>query len=628
MCGIAGMIRSDRDALLPVLHRMVNALRHRGPDGDGIQVVPMAQQWLGLAHTRLAILDLSALASQPMVHPWTGDVLVFNGEIFNYRELKRELASSGVEFKGTGDAEVLLKGLVEYGEAFIPRLRGMFAFAFYQAGKGRLLLARDPLGIKPLYVRHEGPHFAFASEVCALKGNDVDPGGIDREALRQYLQFGAVQAPGTLVKGVSFFPPGHWQSLTIAADGMIKAANPVPFWCYPEPEPCRDVRHMIPALREAVQDAVTSHLVSDVPVGVFLSSGLDSTLVATLAARAKSDIRSFTVGFDDPLLPGEHREAELVARRLGIQHQTCLLSGADVESAMDGWLDHADLPSVDGLNVFLVSRAVRRAGIVVALSGQGGDEMFGGYPSFQDIQRLARWMRMTGWMPSDWRRAFVNRLPVRDTVRRMKLVDMVSGGMSIPELYFRRRQLLTTGQLSALGFQGTVFPEDFSHSITPDQTGDGWVGDPVAHVGALETRYYLGNMLLRDTDACGMAHGLEIRVPLLDTPLIDRVARLPGPLRLPHGKADKYLLRKAFPEVFTAVQRSAPKKGFFLPLATWMQGAQRDRCEAHLDDLKQTGWVLPSGVDAIWWEFLGHACLSTAYRAWSLVALGAWARQN
>jgi asparagine synthase (glutamine-hydrolysing) len=621
VCGLAGLIHPNRDAAHAAATATTAAVRHRGPDADGLDVFPFGRQFVALGHRRLSILDLSPLGRQPMTDPATGNALVFNGEIYNFRSLQRELRATGVEFRSTGDTEVLLAALTRWGvPATLKRLEGMYAFAFLDRRDCRLTLARDPLGIKPLYLAETGGGVAFASEVRAVLASGLVPDEIDRRGLAGFLAYGAVQHPFTLHERVRSLPPGSYQQFT-ATDTGWTADRPVSFWSYPEPESV-DARTATDTVRDTVTAAVRDHLIADVPVGVFLSAGLDSTIVAGVAAEAAPDLRAFTVGFSDHPDVSEMTLAADTAKLLGLTHVPINLPVADAETAFGEWLTAADQPSIDGLNTFVISRAVRREGIKVALSGLGADELFGGYPSFRDVPRLMRMRRRVGWLPGGVRRGLAGAVALRRPAAvRRKLADMMGGNGSLTDLYFHRRRVLSDREMSALGFRAGDI------GLTPDFHDRSELAgidpaDPVRAVSQLESRFYQGNMLLRDSDVMGMAHGLEIRVPFLDRRLLEVVHAIPGAVRLPPGVPGKHLLRTAFAHLLRPQLTERPKTGFTLPVARWMLGPLRERCQKAIAACGDALSLPKSAVQGVWAEFERQPAGPQWTRALALVAAG------
>jgi asparagine synthase (glutamine-hydrolysing) len=626
MCGIAGILAPDESLVRDALPRMVRALEHRGPDDSGSVVRPLGGSVLGLGHRRLAILDLSPAGHQPMLHPTTGDCLTFNGEIYNFLSLRRRLEADGVAFAGHSDTEVLLHCLARRGADCLADLQGMYAFAWLDARAGRVLLARDPLGIKPLYVARLPRATLFASEVRALLASGLLPRRVDRRGLAGLIAYGAVQEPCSIVESVEVFPPGHWE--TLGPDGRGSGATA--FFHFPAAREDVSEDEAVAAIRTTLSDAVRDHLVSDVPVGIFLSSGLDSTVIAALAARHASRPRSFTVGFADQPNFSELELANETAALFKLDHTEIRVRDREAQELALEWLDNLDQPSMDGMNVYVVSRMVKGAGIKVALSGQGGDELFGGYPSFADVPHMHALLRRLRWLPAVLRRS-LSRLVTscHNAAFRQKMADIVASGGSLLELYLHRRRALSNEGMAALGLdaRGLGLTSEFQppQACVEEQAG---TADAVWRVSQLECRFYQGNMLLRDCDAVSMAHGLEVRVPMLDQRMVALMLALPGRLRLPDSRANKHLLREAFNGVLRPQLLSQSKRGFALPIGRWMLDPLRALSEQSLTALKETGLLDPRGIDRIWSQFLCEPDSPLWSRAFTLVVLGSYIRKN
>ena len=626
MCGLAGVICQDGGIARLALRAMVDAQRHRGPDGGGEHYLPMGDATLGLGHRRLSIIDLSAQGAQPMVHPHTGDVLVYNGEIYNYRDLKEELSAGGTVFLGDSDSEVLLHALVEWGPRALSRLQGMFAFAFYRVATGEMMLARDPLGIKPLYVGRRGRTFVFASEVRAILASGMLEPQIDPRGIAGLFSYGACQHPYTMFRNIRSLPAGAWQVMTARGE----EEPPVHYWSPPRPESHLSRSEAVDAVRSTLEASVRDHLVSDVPVGVFLSSGLDSTIVAGIAARHASTLRSFTVGFAENPDLSELELAGDTARRFGLDHTEIRIESADAIATTEAWLDAIDMPSIDGLNVYVISKAVREHGITVALSGQGGDELFGGYSSFVDVPRLYRMLRHASWLPAPKRRRLAELLSAgKPTAFRAKAAALAESGADLTSLYTHRRRLMAPAQMNALGLDARWLGLD-ENFLDPEEMEAMPVNprDPIWSVGLLESRLYMGNMLLRDGDADGMAHSLEIRVPLLDRRLVDLAFGLPGRVRLPNGRADKHMLRAAMPDLLRPELLNQPKHGFTLPIRRWMRGPLAESCRSGFEHLRASGLVEAKGLEALWSTFVAEPESPAWSRAFACCVLGHYLRRT
>lgn len=565
MCGINGILRLS-DSAPPVdgeeLLRTRDAMTARGPDGCGAWIADEAQ--VGLASRRLAILDLSAAGAQPMASADGRFRLVMNGEIYNFLELRQELETRGVSFRSRSDTEVVLALYAREGAAMLSRLRGMFGLAIWDDLEKTLLLARDPLGIKPLYVSIAGGCLRFASQVKALEqggavSRETDPAGV-----AGFLLWGSVPEPFTIRKAVRALPAGHF---LLVRDG--RTAEPTPFEL-PRVEPLE------PAA--AVEDAVRAHLVSDVPVAVFLSAGLDSGLIAALARRHLPEPpTTFTIRFD--ALEGTPQDeaplAAEVARRLGTRHVERRVGRADCADLWQGALAAMDQPSLDGFNTWVVSRAAHEAGLKVVLSGLGGDEIFGSYPSFTDVPRLARLARRLGrvpGLPAVWP-ALARLL----SPGRPKLRGLLRYGPSAGGAYFLRRGLFLPEELPGLlgrdaaseGLRSYDPVADAARALAAGNgRANGRVTDAWTAVHLLESARYMRNQLLRDSDWASMAWSVELRVPLVDAWLYRRLAANGFEPARSAGKAE--LVRRAAPELPAEVL-ARPKTGFYIPIAEWMR---------------------------------------------------------
>lgn len=557
----------------------------RGPDGAGHWRSACSR--IALGHRRLAIIDLSAAGAQPMHEPATGNVIVFNGEIYNYRALRRELQAGGAVFRSGSDTEVLLHLYARHSEAMVQRLRGMFAFAIWDARRHCLFLARDPLGIKPLYYADDGHTFSFASQVKALVAGGV-PENPSAAGLAGFFIWGHVPEPWTWLAAVRALPAGC--TLTVALDAALPA--PRPYFDLREeivraessPAPHGDA---VQAALEAVGDSVCHHLVADVPVGVFLSAGRDSTLVAALASRHASEpLRTVTLGFDEyrgtPL--DEVPIAEQAAALLGARHRTVRTAREDFAAAQDSILDAMDQPSIDGVNTWLVSRAAAQAGLKVALSGLGGDGLFGGYSSFTQVPRLARRARLLSGVPWIGRALRVACAPVVQRIANPKWASLAEYGGTLAGAWMLRRALF--------------MPWELPHVMDPAMARDGLaelallddlrarirgIRSPALQVMALEMSCYMRQQLLRDADWAGMAHSLEIRVPLVDVDLLRRW--LPWAVRqIPFDR--QRLLQRAAPDIAAAVGTRA-ESGFAVPVQQWVA----DRGASSRRNFGLRGWA-------------------------------------
>src|SRR5215469_6322367 len=405
MCGIFGI--TGQNARVPdgVLEQGTRSLAHRGPDDSGVVLIrdgTDAPCEIGLGNRRLAILDLSPLGHQPMQDPDTGNWIAYNGEIYNFRELRSELKQMGTRFVSHSDTEVVLKAYALWGESCLTRFRGMFALALWDANRHQLLLARDPMGIKPLYYAQAGSFFLFASEVRSLLGTGLLPRRVDAAGLTNYLSFGSSYDPLTLIEGVKSLPAGH--SLTWKG-GTLKFLQ---YWDLVDDSPIAQSNTAISeqyvncaasGIQPLIEEAVRMQLVSDVPVGVFLSGGIDSSALVSILSRGGITPSTFSIVFKEVDF-SEAQHSQAIAAKFGTDHHEIEISQSDVLRAIPDALGAMDLPTMDGINTFFVSRETRRAGVKVVLSGLGGDEIFAGYSSFRTVPRFERLTRTLKRLPS------------------------------------------------------------------------------------------------------------------------------------------------------------------------------------------------------------------------------------
>ena len=627
---------------------MAAAMLHRGPDEDGFFSNDSRSPGTSLGMRRLSIIDLPG-GHQPVWNETHDVCVVFNGELYNYRELRQRLSLSGHRFTTKSDTEILVHGWEEWGEDLLSELRGMFAFALLDlrhhfATVPLLLLARDPLGIKPLYYAQTSEGFCFASELRAILATGIVPRKISQDALTSYLLFGSVSEPVTLIDTIFSVPPGHRLLLHLPERRRAPRARP---WWDPSRSPAAlDVqrpRTFVAAsqkLPNLLDDSVRAHLIADVPVGLFLSSGLDSSAIAALAARAQHGIQSFTLSF--PGTPYDEAPlARLIAEHTGTTHTEIPLSGSDMLNRLDEAVAALDQPSMDGINTYFVSWAARQVGLKVALSGLGGDELFAGYPSFSDTPRLARLESASRFLPGPFRR--VSSPLLKSLFAHGSSPDAakkISDAWNMPDVfphpYFFTRLLFPPSDLHRL-----IDPLFHSSRIGPDgasldPTWLAWLErtadqsrllEPIAGISWLEIRTYMNSTLLRDTDSVSMARSLEVRVPFLDTPLVEFMCALPDSARVqPHQK--KALLRKALDGLLPPEILRQKKRTFTLPWEDWLRSSLRPKMEASFSNLAPSlgAHLHAAGVRGVWDNFLHGQ--TTWSRPWSLYVLNEWCRQH
>jgi asparagine synthase (glutamine-hydrolysing) len=647
VCGICGVaFAAHHPHAASRVRAMTAAMQHRGPDGEGFLLDEPRAPGLALGMRRLSIIDLPG-GHQPIWNETHDVAVIFNGELYNYRQLRDSLMLCGHRFSTQSDTEILVHAWEEWGEDCLTELRGMFAFALLDlrerhAAVPVLFLARDPLGIKPLYYTQSPDGFAFASEARALLSAGVCARQLSPDALTSYLLFGSISEPVTLLDGVFSIPPGHRMLLYIPERRRVPRARP---WYDPTRSPAardprrpRDFSTAAGNLRPILQDAVEAHLVADVPVGLFLSSGLDSSAIAMLAGRAQAGIQSFTLTF-----PGTNFDeaplARVVADRCGSRHTEVPLDGSAVVSRLDEALSALDQPTMDGINTYFVSWAAREVGLKVALSGLGGDELFAGYSTFSDVPRLTRLAQIGKFLPAGLRRAFLPALraflPGADAAHKASAAWTNPG--ALPHLYFFARALFPPGRrlesLMQPRFRASAIGAD---GVTLDPTWLGWLQraadqarllPPIAAISWLEMRTYMASTLLRDTDSVSMARSLEVRVPLLDTPLVEFVSALPDEARRREG-SQKALLAESLRDVLPPEILQQRKRTFTLPWEEWLRGPLRPRLEASFAALAPplAEHLHSDGVQAVWSEFL--AGKTSWSRPWSLYVLNEWCHRH
>jgi asparagine synthase (glutamine-hydrolysing) len=635
MCGIFGILARNTHVPADVLARATASLAHRGPDDSGTVIVRDSAPEpieIGLGNRRLAILDLSPLGHQPMHDPETGNWIVYNGEIYNFRDVRRELEQTGTTFTSHSDTEVLLKAYARWGEPCLAKFRGIFAFALWDGGQHRLFVARDPMGIKPLYYAESGAYFLFASEVRTILGTGLVPRRLDQSGLLNFLAFGSACDPLTLVEGIHALPAGHsltWQK------GTIRQSR---YWDLVDDRPTEGTaasiltpssmerQHAASTLQLMLEEAVRLQLVSDVPVGVFLSGGIDSSALVSILSRGGITPATFSIVFREAdFSEAEHSRA--VAKKFRTDHHEITVAQQDVLAAIPDALRCMDLPTMDAVNTYFVSREARAAGMKVALSGLGGDEVFAGYTSFRTIPRMESfaqfWKHVPGAVRSSFAAAFAAFSPASDQNR--KLASLVRDNGRIPHPYFLSRMLFTPSQCDLLFPSQDPLITERAIAWQKASLARALTLDAINRVSYLESRCYMLNTLLRDADVMSMSQGLEVRVPLIDHQIAKAVLALPGALKL-NGGTPKALLVEMLANALPDEIVHRPKRGFTLPFEHWLRGELRAEVEPVLVNKFGEGplsRVLDGKqVSRIWNDFLGGKTSWT--RPWALYVLDRW----
>ncbi len=559
--------------------------------------------------------------------------IVFNGEIYNFRELRQELVESGEIFTSHSDTEVILRLYARYGPDSLQRLRGMFAFAVWDAQEQKLFIARDRLGIKPLYYYVGEGKIIFASEVRAILATGLVPRQVDPIALNEFLAYQSVPSPRTLIKGIKALLPGSW--MTIDVVGTIEEGK---YWDLLQDfstEAQTTSRSLIlNRIFELLSEAIDLHLISDVPLGVFLSGGIDSSAIVALMSEMEYSPRTFSVIFAESNYD-ESVYARQVATRFRTEHTEIRLTESGMLDQLPDALAAMDQPTGDGINTYVVSQAVKDAGVTVALSGLGGDEFFAGYPSFLRLEKAMKYMRTLKHLPASARNAMARVVEAAGgkSIQAAKAASMIGSDGSLASMYPVVRQVLSSSKRrSLLSGQWRQHHDDWRDPYvellrTALQNMDS--AQLFARISYAEGRTYMHDVLLRDTDQMSMAHALEVRVPLLDHKLVEFVMGVPDAYKRPNG-TPKSLLVDSLGDLLPRDIVHRPKRGFTLPFARWMGGELRNFCEKrlHPQRIGSRGVFDASEVNKLWSFFIDGSREVSWSRLWVLVVLEEWLEQN
>ena len=641
MCGICGVWGEGRAEV----GAMVGALHHRGPDDNGV----LEDTNVTLGMTRLAIIDVSHAGHQPMLSPDNQIRIVYNGELYNFRAERALLEKLGYTFRSTSDTEVVLRMYEHYGDDFLLRLRGMFALAIHdkRSGRERLLLARDQLGIKPLLYATVRGRLIFASEIKALLASGLVAPEIDPVALRLLLTHGAIVQPHTILRGVKMLLPGHRLIVTQGQEPRAERYWSLALDRRPDLR-ARSYEEQVDAVRSALEESVSLQMISDVPLGAFLSGGLDSSLLVALMAKNTSGerLKTFSVGFE---AEGEHIDetdhAQTTARFLGTDHSRVVVRGKDVRDRIEQIAFALDQPTVDGVNSYFVSMAARRR-VTVAISGTGGDELFAGYPWFEQmafeetLRQSAPWKSAAKTLLTS-----VARQPVLDSLVPLR------GGYRFANWrddagflarYYAANPMFEapwTARLLAPDLRSAAQAGRSPHYdlSSIDELPEGSV---IERVTGLCVRGYTANQLLRDIDAASMAHSLEVRVPFLDPVIADLALSLPDQAKLgggPRSSSDaprsyreagtKRILLDVAKDLLPSGFDTRPKTGFSMPFSSWLKGPLRDVLHDTLSErtVAKRGWLNAEAVAGTRDQFFSGA--GDWPQTWLLMMIELWARE-
>ena len=618
MCGIAGIAttRPD-DSLRPAAERMAASLKHRGPDSQGVEEFPFCF----LVNARLSIVDLSERGRMPMSSPDGQAWITYNGETYNAAELRADLERLGHSFHTTSDTEVVLHLYLEYGEQFVDKLRGMFAFAIWDARGRKLVLGRDRLGIKPLYVHNSGSQLLFASELKTLLASGLVPRKLDPAGVCAFLQLGHIPLPWSAIRGVTALAPGH---IGVWRDGEWRTER---YWSLsPHASASGTNGHLTENLSEVLLDAMRKHLVADVPIVIFLSGGTDSACLGALAlASGAQNLSAMTVGFGET----EFDESPLTRRTaeaLGIPLEVVTLEARRVEDDLDHAVWALDEPSVDGLNSYWISKLGAEAGFKVALSGQGGDELFGGYESlawFERFNTAARWAKPIPAMPFG-RMLDQSAFPFR--WRKLSYLvgaddPFVAAQLAVKVLFLDRdvRELVSPS-----------FSKNGRHSEARDHLKF-WSkqveGENLRErLAFMDVHTHLEPRLLRDLDAMSMAHSIEVRPVFLDHEIVEFLLPIPAQVRMQQKRLLLDAAKRFLPAALLADLASRRKRTFTFPFQRWLSHDLRGALKEAFapDRLRRTGILEPAAVNRVWEHYERSEGAVGWSRIWNLFVLERW----
>jgi len=618
ICGILGEKAGNADAL----SRMLQAIAHRGPDDEGT----FSENNIALGHRRLSIIDLSKNGHQPMLSADNRIAIIYNGELYNYKSLKLELQrvqagetnARAYAFNTQSDTEVILAAYLRWGTDCLKYLNGMFAFAIWDKEKKELFIARDRLGIKPLYYWHDGKTFAFASEIRALLKSGLVPKKINNGALYDYVTNQTVHNPHTIIENVRMLMPGHY---TLIKDGDISGAKQIKYWSLfdikkqseekPYAEICKDVQDIL-------TDSVEMRLVSDVPFGAFLSGGIDSSLIVAMMSKyMKQPVKTFTVGFEEATFD-EGPYARQIAKQYNTEHHDIRLSLKLFLDKLPEALSGLDHPSGDGMNSYVVSEATKKEGIKMVLSGLGGDELFAGYPLFKRLYDLEKMNWVSGFpkpivsLPAHIYKLYNNSSSAEKLVELMNLPNWKT-----ETTYPVMRRAISVSEAAKL--------LDTKEGYTREYKADASL-DILSKLSVYELSNYIPDILLRDTDQMSMAHALEVRVPFLDYRLVQYVIGLNDATKFP--TTPKKLLIDSTKGLLPDNIINRPKMGFTFPWAGWMRSELKTFCEGNMIGLSKRPQFNKDNVQYLWKSFLSNNKKTPWSKIWHLVVLEHWLKEN
>lgn len=624
MCGINGILGIENpEKGKSVLSKMNARMAHRGPDDEGI----FSAIDIAVGQRRLSIIDLSSAGHQPM---WSNDkryCIVYNGELYNFKALKFDLerASRGTEekpyhFITNSDTEVILAAFSRWGKDCLSKFNGMYGFAIWDVEKKELFIARDRLGVKPIYYSYTNQVLAFSSEIRSLLESGIVPRKLNANTLIDYLRYQTVHAPQTMVKDVYMLMPGHY---IIANTTTFKIEK---YWDITQFLPNKKIdtpySEVCAKVNTLFEKAVERRLVADVPFGAFLSGGIDSSAVVGMMSKVSaSKVKTFSVVFEDEQF-SEAKYARLIAQKFNTDHHEIKLTPDDFKNELNDALLAMDHPSGDGPNTYVVSKATKHAGITMALSGLGGDELFAGYDIFNRTLKLDK-LKWLSAIPGISLAAKINK-SLRPGVSSAKIAELLDlNSLDFKNTYPLSRQVLLEDQIAKLLKDNKQAKNSVAESIKNIKATK---GNLLSAVGMAEISTYMQNVLLRDTDQMSMAHALEIRVPFLDYELVEYVMGLPDQYKIP--VTPKKLLVDALGDLLPPEIVNRPKMGFTLPWKNWLKSDFKALCEKNINELGKNPHFDATELNTLWQRFLRDDPFITWSRIWYLVVLQHWINEN
>ncbi len=631
MCGISGIIadksKIDLDSISLILS---NEIKHRGPDDEGIKTISLEKNnILNLIHRRLAIIDTSPNGHQPMqCNVRNKNWIIFNGEIYNYKKIKALLKASGFHFKGRSDTEVLMAAYAKWDMDFLDKIEGMFSLALWDGNKKELILAVDPLGIKPLYWAKNENGFLFCSEMIPILKTGLFDKKLDPLSLENYLTFGSVKGPSTIIKNINLLESGSFMRVNVKGDITLLKK----YWTPSYSKNKKNKKHSYSdELNELMTEIMNEYLNADVSLGLFLSGGIDSTALSYFASLKKINLNSFIVNFEEERF-SEGIYAQETAKIFGLNHNETIVSSDYLKSSMHQALAALDQPSIDGMNTFTISKIIKDKSIKVALSGLGGDEIFGGYPSFTKVQLMMKIEYLLNILPSNIRKV-VGKLWIkyfdRQNLIPSKNSEVIKNRNTLLDMYLLLRQVLpdkTRKDLLINSNNNRHSLNKFEKGIINEKIENLEMFDALSY---LETSLYCQQTLLRDSDVMGMKNSIEIRVPYLDRRVVDFVNSVPSEFKYDNKRPKSLLLDAARGNVRESIWKR-PKQGFVFPMEDWFKNDLKSFGEERLFDsvkLIEIGFDFDT-IKTLWNDFQSSNKRVSWSRIWSLIILSDWCERN